>query len=155
MGSTDSNTPIAVLNRFYDAERRYMAVGGKASGDSFSEFAGTLADDVILLHQTPDLPWGGEYVGVERYADWAAMMSDCFDTVDVQDATFVEKGDQVVVLCTLVTKAKRTGEVMSRPVVQVVEVKDARITDFRPFYWHVPDYVAAYKGEKTAEAKVA
>ena len=44
-------TPRQVLARFFEAERRYMQAGG-----SFEEFAGTLADDVVL-HQSPDLPW--------------------------------------------------------------------------------------------------
>ncbi|VUC35941.1 unnamed protein product [Clonostachys rosea] len=152
MPPSATDSPIAVLNRFYEAERRYMAAGGKAGGASFDDFASTMADDVVL-HQTPDLPWGGEYLGVERYADWAAQMSDCFETVDVQDAKFIESDDQVVVLCTLETKARRTGEVIRHPMVQVITVKDGKITDFRPFYWHVPDYVSAQKGLKTSFSK--
>lgn len=47
-----------VLERFYEAERRYLQAGGA----SFEEFAATMAPNVVL-HQTPGLPWGGEYVG--------------------------------------------------------------------------------------------
>ena len=111
-------------------------------------------DDKVVLHQTPDLPWGGEFVGVERYADWAAHMSSVFEVVDVQDAEFVETADKVIVLCTLVTKAKLTGDTMRRPMVQVVTVKEGRIVDFRPFYWHVPDYRAAAEGRVAAEIQV-
>ena len=32
---------------------------------------------------------------------------------------------------------------MVLPMTQVVTVKDGKITDFRPFYWNVPAYVAA------------
>lgn len=124
-----------------------MAAGGKSGGASFDEFAATLAADVVL-HQSPDLPWGGEYVGVERYADWAAAMSECFEIVDVKDPEFTETGDRVVVLCTLSTKSRKTKETFEHPMVQVVTVENGKITDFRPFYWHVPDYVAAEKGLK-------
>ncbi|KAF7560756.1 hypothetical protein G7046_g3384 [Stylonectria norvegica] len=147
MATPQDMSPTQVLMAFYEAERRYMTAGGKAGGASFDEFASTLSPDVVL-HQTPDLPWGGEYRGVERYADWAAKMSDCFTSVDVQDAKFLENGDQVVVLCTLVTKARRNGETLRHPMVQVITVKDGKITDFRPFYWNVPDYVAAFSGER-------
>jgi uncharacterized protein len=120
----------------------------QAGGASFDGFASTLAPSVTL-HQSPDLPWGGEFVGVPRYADWAAQMSDVFEVVDVQDAEFVETtSGKVVVLCTLVTKAKATGQVFERPMVQVITVKEGKIVDFRPFYWHVPSYVAAKEGRE-------
>lgn len=146
MASSDHNSPTAVLLRFYEAERRYMRAGGKSGGASFDEFAATMAYDVVL-HQSPDLPWGGEYHGIERYAEWGAIMSDCFQELDVQDAQFFENGNQVVVSNTLVTKSRKTGEIMRRPMVHVVTVVDGKIKDFRPFYWHVPDYIAAHKGE--------
>ena len=145
MAQPDDNSPTVVLLRFYEAERRFMSAGGKAGGASFDEFASTLADDVVL-HQTPDLPWGGEFVGVEAFAEWGAMMSDCFEELDVQEPKFFEQGDQVVVVSTLATKARKTGESMRRPLVQLVTVKDGKIKDLRPFYWHVPDFVAAKEG---------
>lgn len=151
MAAPVDNSPTAVLNRFYEAERRYMGAGGKAGGASFDEFAATMAHDVVL-HQSPDLPWGGEYRGIEGFADWSVRMSDCFSSLDVQDATFFEKGDQVVVVNTLVTTARKTGETMRRPMVQVVTVRDGKIKEFRPFYWHVPDYVAAQNGQKSNPA---
>lgn len=145
------NPPKAVLLRFYDAERRYMTAGGKAGGASFDEFASTM-DPNMVLHQTSDLPWGGEYVGVERYADWAAQMSSVFESVDVQDAEFQVMGDKVIVCCNLTTTARQTKETMTRPMVQVVTVKHGKITDFRLFYWCVPDYVAAAAGRRSGSS---
>lgn len=131
-------TPRQVLERFYDAEQRYMA-----GSVSFEEtFGQTLAPDVAL-HQSPDLPWGGEYIGFERYEEWAAAMSGTFSSVDIQDAEFFETGDKVVVICRLVTRTRSTGVVMDYPMAQVVTVRNGKITDFRPFYWNVPDYAAA------------
>ena len=143
--NTDSSshiTPRQVLARFFDAERRYMEEGG-----SFEEFAGTLADDVVL-HQSPDLPWGGEYVGPARYEEWARAMSAVFDQVDMREPRFFEQGDTVVVAGTLATRLRATGEWMELPMTQVVTVKDGRITDFRPYYWNVHAYVEAAR--KTA-----
>ncbi len=129
-----------------------MKAGGKAGGASFDEFAATMHPDV-KLHQTPDLPWGGEYAGIEGFVDWATKMSDCFEIVDVRNPEFAEVGDRVTVLCTLSTKARKTGETFEHPMVQVITVKEGKIMDFRPFYWHVPDYIAAQKGLKTSQAK--
>ena len=66
----------------------------------------------------------------------------------MQDAEFVEIGNKVVVLCNLETRAVLTGETFKYPMVQVVTVEKGKIVDFRPFYWHVPSYVAAAAGTK-------
>ncbi len=135
--SPSKDTPRRVLERFFEAERRYMQEGG-----SFAEFAATLADDVVL-HQSPDLPWGGKYVGPKRYEEWARAMSAVFDQVDMRDPQFFEQDDTVVIVGTLATRIRATGETMELPMTQVVTVKDGKITDFRPFYWNVPAYAAA------------
>ncbi len=135
--SSSNDTPRRVLERFFEAERRYMQEGG-----SFAEFAATLADDVVL-HQSPDLPWGGEYVGPNRYEEWAWAMNAVFDQVDMREPQFFEQGDTVVIVGTLATRIRATGETMELPMAQAVTVKEGKITDFRPFYWNVPAYAAA------------
>ena len=140
--NTDSSAdpaPRQVLARFFEAERRYMQEGG-----SFAEFAATLADDVVL-HQSPDLPWGGEYVGPARYEEWARAMRTVFDRVDMRAPQFFEQGDTVVVVGTLITRVRATGETMELPMAQVVRVEAGKITGFRPFYWNVAYVDAARK----------
>ena len=68
-------SPRQVLERFFEAERRYMQEAG-----SFEALRATMAGDVVL-HQSPDLPWGGEYAGPKRYEEWARAMSAVFDQV--------------------------------------------------------------------------
>lgn len=131
-----------VLEAFYAAERVYMAAGGAHAGASFDGMGATL-DPNVVLHQSPDLPWGGDWNGYEGFKGWSIEMSRHFDVVDVQDATFFENGDQVIVLCRLVTHSIATGETLDLPMAQVITVQEGRITEFRPFYWNVPQYVAA------------
>ncbi len=131
------SSPKQVLEQFYAAERLMMQ--GKAG---FEAMAATLAPDV-RLHQSPDLPFGGEYVGPAEYQIWAEKMAAIFDKVDVQEARSFEEGDAVVVVCTLVTRERSSQLEMRYPMVQVVHVKDGRITEFRPFYWNVPAYSEA------------
>ena len=76
-------SPREVLEDFYQAERKFMKAGGSQSGASFADMASTL-DENVILHQSPDLPFGGEYVGHERYREWANAMSAIFDSVDAQ-----------------------------------------------------------------------
>lgn len=97
----------------------------------------------MILHQSPDLPWGGDYVGHEGFRQWSVKMSDAFDYLSVRDALFFGSGDTIMISCRLVTRSRRHGNVLDYPMTQIVEVKDGKITNFRPFYWNVPDYIAA------------
>jgi ketosteroid isomerase-like protein len=135
-------TAVEVLERFYKEERLYMQAGGPSAGASFDGMASTL-DPEVRLYQSPDLPWGGDYVGHAGFREWAARMSDAFDYLDVLDTEFLEKEDKVVTFCRLITRSRRHGNQLDRPMIHVVKVRNGRITEFRPFYWNVPDYVAA------------
>ncbi len=135
-------SPIDVVNRFYDAENAYINVGGGRGGADFAAVAATLDPDVVL-HQAPDLPWGGEFHGHAGYEDWARKMSDAFDRLEVKGARFLTEGGTVVILCRLVTRSRRTSEELDLPMAQMVRVQGDKIVEFRPFYWNVPAYCAA------------
>ncbi len=137
-----ATSAFQVLQNLYEAERQYMQAGGATAGASFDGMAATL-DPSIVLHQSPDLPWGGNYFGHQGFKDWSIKMSECFDLLDVRDPEFFEQGSKVVILCRLVTRSRLHGYELDRPMAQVVTVRNGRITEFRPFYWNVPEYVAA------------
>ncbi len=136
---TDRTSPHDVISRFYAAEADYMNAGGAEAGASFAGMAATLDPDVVL-HQSPDLPWGGEFRGHAGYEDWARQMSQAFDRLEVKDQRLLVEGDTVVITCRLVTWSRTSGQTLDLPMVQVVRVRDDRIVEFRPFYWNVPAY---------------
>ena len=116
-----------------------MNAGGIESSASFADMAATL-DPGVVLHQTPDLPWGGEYRGHAGYEEWARQMRQAFDRLEVSDTRFFTDYDIVVVICRLVTRSRSSGETLDMPMTQVVRVSGDRIAEFRPFYWNVPAY---------------
>ena len=136
--------PIKVIQRFYAAEAAYMKAGGASAGASFDAIADTL-DPEVVLHQSPDLPWGGEFHGHDGYAAWAKCMSDTFRKLEVTEQRFLVNGDTVVIVCRFTTEARTTGKVLDLPMVQEVRVRGDRILEFRPFYWNVPLYVNAMR----------
>ena len=133
---------VDVIKRFYAAEAAYMAAGGAAGGASFAGVTEVL-DPEVVLHQTPDLPWGGDYHGHAGYEAWARKMSEAFDQLAVKDTQMLTAGDTLVILCRLVTRSRRSGQTLDLPMAQVVRVKGGRIIEFRPFYWNVPAYRSA------------
>ena len=140
-----AESPQQVLERFYAAERIFMQSAlNDLSG--FDAMRATL-DPAVVLHQSPDLPYGGEFRGHEGYRRWAEAMRAIFDQVDARSPTFYEKGETVVITCELVTRVRDTGNEIPLPMVQVVTVRNGKIIEFRPFYWNVPAYVAAANAE--------
>jgi len=140
LSTSDLSAP-AVLARFYAAETLYMATGGPRGGD-FSGMAATLAPDIIL-HQSPDLPYGGMYHGHDGFRAWAEEMGSYFEELDVQDRMIFEAGgpdggmDSVIVQSTLVVKARGTGETRKSPFLQIMSVEAGKICKIQPFYWDV------------------
>ena len=108
-----------------------MKAGGASRGASFDGIAGTLDPDVVL-HQSSDLPWGGEYRGRAGYAEWARKMSDAFDQLEVRDEQLFEQRDTVVSVCRLVTRSRANGSIIDAPMTQLIKVKRALIVEFRP-----------------------
>ena len=139
MSAAGQPSPRDVIERFYAAEAAYMDAGGGDAGASFAGMAATL-DPGVMLHQSPDLPWGGEFRGHAGYEDWARQMSRAFDRLEVSDTRLSVTGDTVTITCRLITRARESGETLDMPMVQVVRVRDGLIVEFRPFYWNVPAY---------------
>ncbi len=139
MSTAGRSSLLDVIRRFYAAEAAYMNAVGAGAGASFADMAATLDPDVAL-HQSPDLPWGGEFHGHAGYEEWARQMSRAFDRLEVKDTRFFTEDDTVVITCRLVTRARASGEVLDLPMAQVVRIRNGRIVEFRPFYWNVPAY---------------
>ena len=137
-----STSPREVLQRFYQAEAKYMKTRNTGERADFAAMRETLSPEVVL-HQSPDLPFGGEYHGHEGYERWAVSMSNIFDRLEVAEQEFFENGDAVVVICRFRTRSRQNGSSQDLPMVQVVRLEGERIIEFRPFYWNVPAYVAA------------
>ena len=136
---SQERSPKQALQAFYDAETEYMQTEGQAN---FDQIAATL-DPAVVLHQSPDLPFGGEYVGHKQYEQWAIAMKTLFDRLEVAEQEWFESGDKVIVVCRFKTRSRTNGAAQDLPMVQVVTVRQGLITDFRPFYWDVPSYVSA------------
>ncbi len=124
-----------------------MNAGGSDAGANFADMAATL-DPQVVLHQSPDLPWGGEFRGHAGYEDWARQMSRAFDRLEVSDTRFFIDADTVVITCRLVTRSRASGKTLDLPMTQVVRVRDDRIVEFRPYYWNVPAYCETVRSDR-------
>jgi len=130
-------TPKQILDRFYAAEALFMAA--PASSRDPTSLLSTLSPN-LTIHQSPDLPWGGEWVGHEGFVAWGETMTSYFSSLEVLKPKVFERaeGDEVMVFSTLRLRTK-AGEVWERPLTQVVRVDrgEGVVLEITPFYWDV------------------
>ncbi|MEU5539947.1 nuclear transport factor 2 family protein [Streptomyces sp. NPDC020362] len=124
---------LALLQRFFAAEVAYLAAGGPGHA-RFDDVADCLTGDVTL-HQAESLPYGGVYrgpAGVERFME---EMSRCWSSLEFQEQRFVVDVDSAVVFNRGTLTARASGRRLETSVMQLITVRDSRISEFRPFYW--------------------
>jgi ketosteroid isomerase-like protein len=130
-------TPKEILDRFYAAEAIFMAAPD-ATRDA-TDMLSTLSPK-IKVHQSPDLPWRGEWIGHEGFAAWGATVTSYFRSLEVLEPRVFEQadGDEVMVFSTLRLQTKK-GEVWEKPLTQIIKVDrdEGVIVQITPFYWDV------------------
>jgi uncharacterized protein len=123
---------VAVLQRFYAAEERYVVSGDDRD---FAAMAAEAHPD-ITVHSTPALPYGGEWRGVERFRAFLAAFAEAWSELEVEDVQVLDGGDELVVVAlTMNAISRATGRRMSMPLTQTVRLRDGLIAEVRPFYW--------------------
>ena len=125
---------MAVMNRFYAAEAKYVAAGG--SDTDFTEVAAFL-DPEVVLYQAPGLPFTGTgswhgHRGIQAFLD---IFSETWQSMDLIDAQPLVDKNTVVMLLHVRFRARATGRTVETHIVQVNVVANSRITEFRPYYW--------------------
>ena len=130
-------TPKEILDRFYAAEAIFMAAPDDTRDPK--DMLSTLSPK-IRVHQSPDLPWGGEYVGHEGFTAWGTIMTSHFQSLQVLEPRVFEQadGDEVMVFSTLRLETK-SGVVWEKPLTQIIRVDrvEGVIVQITPFYWDV------------------
>ena len=126
-------TALTVLDQFFAAEAAYIEAGGPGRA-SFDEMATCLDPDVVM-HQAPALPYGGSWHGHSGIEDFMMAMSRAWTSLEFADQQFVVEGESVVVINRGRLRARATGRTLETSVMQLITVKDGRISEIRPFYW--------------------
>ncbi|MFI0773394.1 nuclear transport factor 2 family protein [Streptomyces sp. NPDC021212] len=131
MSSNDS--AIAVMQRFYEAERAYVMAGG-AGRAGFEEIAACL-DPQVELHQAPGLPFTGVWHGPEGMERFIAVMGELWESMEFLEQRQLVDRDTVVATNRVRFVARATGREVVTSIVQTVTLRDGRIREIRPYYW--------------------
>jgi ketosteroid isomerase-like protein len=131
MSSNDG--AIAVMQRFYEAERAYVTAGGPDRA-AFDEIAACL-DPEVELHQAPGLPFTGVWRGPEGMERFIAVMGELWQSMEFLEQRQLVDGDTVVATNRVRFVSRATGRAVVTSIMQLVTIRDGRIREIRPYYW--------------------
>jgi ketosteroid isomerase-like protein len=122
MGSLEEAN-IAVVKLFYQYLDR---------GDRDGAYANVMADDCIL-HEAPELPYGGVYRGREVMQDVLARVMQGFDEVSCTIRNYLAGGDEVVVHLHLSGVGRASRKAFATPIMELWRIRDGKAVELRPF----------------------
>jgi ketosteroid isomerase-like protein len=114
---------IAVAREFYDR----IGAGG-------FEDAMKLMDPELVVHEPKELPYGGEYHGVEGFVDLTTRLSALVEVETVTPPTFLGAGDVAVAQMIGRFTSPTTGRSVDTPIVELFSVRNGRIVDLDVYY---------------------
>lgn len=86
----------------------------------------------IKVHQSEELPWGGNYTGTEEALLFFSRVVSYLDS-DVQVERMLDAGNCIVTTGRTVGTAQKTGKAFNVPVVHVWRVEAGKIASLHVF----------------------
>ena len=122
-----------VLDRFYDAEVRYLAEGGAPRGASFDDMAACFHPEAVM-HQGPSVPFPGDWKGIDGIERFFAVLSEVWASADGMEVTYYVGEDGVAVSMRVELTSRATGAKVDGRLGQFITFEDGLIRDFTVFY---------------------
>lgn len=101
---------------------------------SAGDFPGmfSLISPEVKIWQTEDLPWGGNYEGLDQAKMFFGKVTSYLNPSVVLER-FIDSGDFVLAIARTKGTTKATGSTFDVPLVHLWEVKDEKITGLKVF----------------------
>ncbi len=123
MTTSTSGTSAAIVRQFY-------ALLGEGKFEEASQF---LNDDLVV-HESPALPYGGDYHGKAGFAELGARLTEGFDAAPIGDVDYLDAGEKVIVRIPSRFTWRATGQSVEMNVVEVATVRNGQIVDLDVYY---------------------
>ena len=131
MTTTAMATGIDTVRKFYDLMGQ----------DRFEEASHFLSPDVVV-RETSDLPFGGDYHGHAGNAELVRRMTSVFDLAILR-AAFFDAGDTVTAKLLARFTPKAGGDPLELEIVELITVRDGLIAEL-DIYHKTPSALAAH-----------
>ncbi len=125
--------PRAVVDRFFDAEMRYIAAGGAPRGADFSEMAALLHPEAVM-HQGPSVPWPGDWKGIHELERFFSTLSHTWSSMEITDVKHYQGNEGVAVTVVGNLTSRRTGLTVHADAAHFIVLRDGLIHDWTVFF---------------------
>jgi ketosteroid isomerase-like protein len=123
MSTATSGTAAAIVRQFYE-----LLGAGK-----FEEASQFLHEDLVV-HESPALPYGGDYHGKAGFAELGARLTEGFDAAPTGAVDYIDAGDKVIVRIPSRFTWRATGQSVEMNVVEVATLQNGQIVDLDVYY---------------------
>jgi ketosteroid isomerase-like protein len=106
-----------------------------------------LLDPEVAFHATRSLPHGGDYVGHDSFLKMGEQFRELWNLGDGVELDYIDAGgDKVITLAAFTIESRRTGRSVPVQMVEVVTVRDGKITELVAYYFDTVPIVEAGGG---------
>ncbi len=128
-------TNLAVLQKFFDAEMRYIGAGGSGEGADFRELASCFHPEAIMRHG-PSSPFPGDWKGLDEIQRLFDALADTYASgEDLQMAYYFDgTGDVIALSLRILITSRATGAKIQEQLAMFVSFDDSVIREFTTFY---------------------
>ena len=123
----------AVVDRFFEAEVRYIAAGGASRGADFAEMAALLHPEATM-HQGPSVPWPGDWKGVEELERFFSLLSNTWRHMEIANVKKYQRSDGVAISVVGRLTSRRTGRTVHADASHFISLRDGLIHDWTVFF---------------------
>ena len=127
---TDAPSSRKVLQRFYEAEARYMA----AEHPDFGPVAATLHPECLLC-EPASLPYGGEWRGRDGVERWMRLFRATWSSLEVRGSEIYGEGDTLFSRSHVYATARATNKPADWGLLQQFTIRQDGVLELRPFHW--------------------
>ena len=121
----------AKILAFYD-----LAASGEVE-KAFQTLLGSL-DAEVVVHESPLVPWGGDYEGVEAFVGVLPMIAAHVDPSGWEVLEVIAEGDSVSARCSLPYRPAADGAFVRTMICEWFRFRDGRIIELWPLFFDVP-----------------
>lgn len=123
-GAAADGDAIMVIRAIYD---------GVARGD-WTGVEARLDPNIVVL-QSPDLPFAGEWSGLAGFKALGARIFECWPDFQVKPLAFFGHGETVLVTTRLSGRHRPTAEALDQDMIELWTVRSGRAVRCQPFYF--------------------
>ena len=106
-----------------------------------------LLDPQVAFHASPSIPHGGDYIGHDRFLRMCDQFRELWNLVGAVDLEYLDAGDdRVITLASFTAESRHTGRSVPIRMVEVVTVRNGKITELVAYYYDTVPIIEAGGG---------